>query len=113
MHEMSLCESLLDAISQSARQNGFSRVTRVRLSIGRFAGVEPEALRFSFDVVSRGTLAEGAELVLLEQPGAAWCFDCNETVAIADRLDPCPVCGGVRLRPTSGTDMTIKDLEVV
>lgn len=112
MHEMALCESLRTAMEESARTSGFARVRRVRLEIGRFAGVEIEALRFGFDVVMRGSLADGAELVIMEKPGQAWCFACDETVEIDDRLDPCPRCGGDRLHATGGTEMTIKDLEV-
>lgn len=113
MHEMAVCESLRSAIEEAARAQNFSRVTRVRLAIGRFAGIEVEALRFGFDVVMQGSLAEGAELVVLDEPGSAWCFHCSETVPLAHRLDPCPKCGGERLVPNGGTDMKIKDLEVM
>lgn len=112
MHEMALCESVLSAIEDSARANAFTRVKRVRLEIGRLAGVEVASLRFGFDVVMRGTICDGAELVVLEPKGRAWCFDCSETVEIENRLDPCPACGGLRLQPVGGTEMTIKDLEV-
>ncbi|OYX66522.1 MAG: hydrogenase maturation nickel metallochaperone HypA [Rhizobiales bacterium 32-66-11] len=113
MHEMALCESLRTAMEEASRAQNFSRVTRVRLAIGAFAGVEPEALRFGFDVVMRGSLAEGAELVMITEGGTAWCFACGTTVPLAGRLDPCPVCGGERLVPNGGTEMKIKDLEVV
>ena len=112
MHEMALCESVIAAIEDSAVANHFTRVRKVRLEIGRFAGVEVSALRFGFDVVARGTLCEGAELVVLEPKGRAWCFDCSETVELDERLDPCPLCGGLRLQPVSGNEMNIKDLEV-
>lgn len=113
MHEMALCESLLDSLREAAREHGFTRVTRVRLAVGAFAGVETEALRFGFDVVMRGSLADSAELDILGEPGTAWCFDCGTTVELSDRMAPCPLCGGERLRPNGGTDMRIKDLEVV
>ncbi|MFG1391744.1 hydrogenase maturation nickel metallochaperone HypA [Xanthobacter agilis] len=113
MHEMALCESLRSALEEAARTQNFSKVTRVRLAVGRFAGVEVEALRFGFDVVMKGSLAEGADLVVLDEPGTAWCFGCNDTVPLAHRLDPCPRCGGERLLPNGGTEMTIKDLEVM
>lgn len=113
MHEMALCESLLDSLRDAARDHGFNRVTKVRLVVGPFAGVEVEALRFGFDVVMRGSLAENARLEILDEPGTAWCFDCSTTVPLPDRLAPCPACGGERLRPNGGTDMRIKDLEVV
>ncbi len=113
MHEMSLCEGILSAIEDAARREGFSEVRRVRVKIGRFAGVEPDALRFGFDVVMRGTLADGAALEIIDLPGRASCFGCGETVAVDDRLSPCPLCGSERLVPAGGVEMRIKDLEVV
>lgn len=113
MHEMSLCEGIRQIIEGAAEREKFSRVKRVRVEVGRFSGVEPEALRFGFDVVMRNSVAEGAELDLIELPGEAFCFDCCETVALNARLDPCPKCGGTKLTATGGDDMKIKDLEVV
>lgn len=113
MHEMSLCESLLGVIEDSARQEGFTKVTRVRLEVGRFAGVELPAMRFGFEVVARGTLAEGATLDFVDVPGSAWCFDCGQTVVLENRLDPCPICAGVRLQPSGGTEIRLKDMEVI
>ncbi|MBB2168010.1 hydrogenase maturation nickel metallochaperone HypA [Gluconacetobacter aggeris] len=113
MHEMSLCESLVDVIEDAARRERFTRVRRIRLEVGRFAGVELSAMRFGFDAVTRGTVAEGAELEILEVPGAAWCFDCSDTVGLDGRLDPCPRCGGGRLQPSGGMEIRIRDMEVV
>ena len=113
MHEMSLCEGILQVLEEAAVREGFREVRRVRLEVGRFAGVETEALRFGFDVVMKGSLAEAASLEIIERPGQAYCFDCAATVALAERLDPCPTCGGGRLSPTGGDEMRIKDLEVV
>ena len=112
MHEMALCEGILQVIEDASVREGFASVRAVRLEIGRFSGVEPEALRFGFDVVMRGSLAEGARLEIHEVPGQAFCFDCAETVEVEDRLAPCPRCKGGRLSPTGGDDMRIKDLEV-
>ena len=60
MHEMSLCESILQIIEDEAQRHGFHRVTRVRLEIGRLSGVEIEAMRFGFDAVTRDSVADGA-----------------------------------------------------
>ena len=113
MHEMSLAEGIRDIVLDQARAHGFSRVTRLRLEIGRFAGVEKPALEFAFDVVMRGSPAEGAALEMLDLPGQALCFDCGQTVGIEDRLDPCPLCAGTRLLPQGGDEMRIRDMEVV
>ncbi len=112
MHEMSLCEGIRRVVDQAAGPE-VSRVTRVRLEIGRFAGVEKDALRFAWEVVMRGSKAEGAALEMLDLPGQALCYDCMKTVEIAHRLDPCPDCGGGKLLPQGGDEMRIKDMEVI
>jgi hydrogenase nickel incorporation protein HypA/HybF len=113
MHEMSLCEGIRRVVDDAAAGPDVTRVTRVRLEIGRFAGVEKRALTFAWEVVMRGSKAEGAALEMIDLPGRALCFDCAETVEIADRLDPCPTCGGGRLVPEGGDEMRIKDMEVI
>ncbi|WP_425052422.1 hydrogenase maturation nickel metallochaperone HypA [Psychromarinibacter sp. S121] len=113
MHEMSLCEGIRRVVDQAAASDEIARVTRVRLEIGRFAGVEKHALTFAWDIVMKGSKAEGAALEMIDLPGVALCYDCMKQVEIADRLDPCPDCGGGKLMPEGGDEMRIKDMEVI
>lgn len=112
MHELALTENIVDIIGEEARRQGFGRVRVVRLEIGAFAHVEPDALRFCFDAVARGTAAEGAALDIMRAPGEAWCPDCAKTVPLAARFSPCPRCGGRHVRITSGDELRIRELEV-
>ncbi len=113
MHEMSLAEGVLGVIEDAARTQGFARVKTVWLAIGRLAAVEPDALRFSFDVVKRGTLADGARIEIVDVPGQAWCMQCSRTVAVEARGDACPACGSYQLQVCAGEDMRVSELEVV
>lgn len=112
MHEMALCEGIRSVLEDQARTHNVTRIKTVRVEIGRFAGVEKPALEFAFDVVMRGSVAQGAQLVMIDLPGRAMCYDCMEDVEINERLDPCPKCGGGKLMPMGGDEMRIKDLEV-
>jgi hydrogenase nickel incorporation protein HypA/HybF len=112
VHEVSLVESVLDLIQDSARVNGFVRVKKVVLQIGQLANVEPDAMSFCFDSVTRGSIAEGACLELLDSPGVAWCMTCQCSVGIASRTSGCPACGGHTLQVTGGSEMRVKSLEV-
>ena len=112
MHEMSLCEGIRRVVDDAAKAPDIARVTRERLENGKFAGVEKDALTFAWEVVMRGSKAEGAALEMIDLPGKAMCFDCIRTVEIEHRLDPCPECGGGRLLPEGGDEMRIKDMEV-
>lgn len=112
MHEMALCESVLRILEEEAARQRFERVKAVWLEIGQLSHVEPEAMRFCFEAVTSGTLADGANLEILRPSGEAWCLDCGKPVTIDSRTDPCPECSGFRLQVTGGEDMKIKELEV-
>ncbi len=112
MHEISLCKSVLEIIKDEAAQKGFTRVLKIRLEIGKLSCAEPEAIRFSFQAVANGTLAEGAALEIRHPPGQAWCAVCCETVSIPQRYAPCPKCGGYEIQMTSGDQLRIVELDV-
>lgn len=112
MHEMSLCEGVLQVLQDNARSQGYSRVKTVWLEIGSLSGVEVEAMRFSFDLVMKETLADGAKLEIIRVPGQAWCMQCGKPVAVTERYDACPECGGYQLQVTAGDEMRVKELEV-
>jgi len=112
MHELSLCEGIVQVLEHSAETQGFNKVKTVWLEIGALAGVEQSALRFHFDIVTRGTLAEAAQLEIIDIPAQAWCLQCSKLVTVSQRYDACSDCGSYQLQVTSGEDMRIKELEV-
>ncbi len=112
MHEMSLCAGIVEILEEQAVAQSYTRVKTVWLEIGELAGVEVEALRFGFDVTTRGTLAEGAVLETIPLPGTAWCLPCRTSVETHQRFDPCPRCGSYQLQITGGEEFRIKELEV-
>ncbi|MCK9532251.1 MAG: hydrogenase maturation nickel metallochaperone HypA [Gammaproteobacteria bacterium] len=112
MHEMSLCEGVLQVIGDQAKAQDFHRVKTVWLEIGELAGVDPEAMRFGFDVVMQGSLADGAALEIIHLPGRAWCLPCGKEVHVRQRFEPCPLCGGYQLQVTGGDELRVKELEV-
>lgn len=112
MHEMSLSQSMLEIIQEQAVVNGFRSVKVVRLELGALSCVEPEALGFCFESVTRGTVAEGATLDIVKVPGQAWCWNCSRVVAIERYGESCPDCSGYQMQTRTGDEMKIKELEV-
>jgi hydrogenase nickel incorporation protein HypA/HybF len=112
MHEMAVCEGILQVLEEQAAAQHYRRVKKVWLEIGALAGIEIEAMRFSFDVVTRDSLADGAALEIVERPGQAWCMQCMKVVPIGQRYDGCPDCGSYQLQVTGGEEMKIRELEV-
>jgi hydrogenase nickel incorporation protein HypA/HybF len=64
MHEVGIAQEVLSIVLEQAENQKVSRIHRITLRVGDQSGVVPEALEFAFEVVTRGTMAEEAELVL-------------------------------------------------
>lgn len=112
MHELTVCESLLDIIDREHKTRGFSQVRRIRLEIGCFSCLEPDALRYAFEILSRETMLENARLDIERPLGKALCLDCQAEVEVESRLSPCPRCQSLRLQPKGGDTMRFIDMEV-
>jgi len=112
MHELSLCEGVVQLIEDQALAQQFSKVNTVWLEIGALAGVETEAMRFSFNAVASGSVAEGASLKIIDIPGQAMCPACEKSVPVSARFDACPYCGHYPLEIIAGEELRIKELEV-
>jgi hydrogenase nickel incorporation protein HypA/HybF len=108
VHELSIAQSVVEAVSERA---GAQRVLVVRLVVGRLSGVVPDALRFSFDLVAEGTVVEGARLEIDEPGGLGHCRACARDVELRDLVLVCP-CGGTDVAVVGGTELLIRDVEV-
>lgn len=69
MHEIALCQSLLEQAMRTREADPFYRVVRVTVSVGCASRVQPDALRHAFDLLSRETFLEGADLRIDRPPG--------------------------------------------
>ena len=112
MHEMSLCEGILQLMEGESKKQGFNKVKTVVLQIGSLAMVDESALRFSFDIVTKNSIAEESKLVIEQVKAQAWCMPCGDRVQINKRYDSCPKCQSHQLQVTEGDEMKVKELGV-
>lgn len=112
MHEVSLVESMVALVEDERRRQHFSRVRTMHVHVGALGHVEPDALRFCFDAVTRGTIADGAKLSIAMIAGEGICSNCQQTVRIHDRFAACPLCGNEHVRMTAGDELRLAELEV-
>ena len=113
MHEMALAEEVVRIVEETARRSAACVVRTVVLEIGRLSSVEVEALRFCFAAAARGTIAQASALEIIEIPGAGTCRACGATVPMDEMWGECPVCDGGVLQPSAGTEMRVREIEVV
>ena len=109
MRELEVCQALIDQIQDLAETRQGGRVRSVLLSLGQTSRVEPHLLRHAYQLVSCGTLMEGADLVIERQPQRIRCPQCATEAEASPEQLACPACGHWPTELLSNTeDMVIK-----
>ena len=77
MHEFAIATSLVEALFEIAKKQSSTKVIEVQLKVGKLRALSLDQLRFSYEVLSRGTLLQGSQLIIEETSGSARCPNCN------------------------------------
>ena len=113
MHELSVCQALIDQLETLAREQQAKRVLSLLVGIGPLSGVEARLLRQAYPVAAAGTLAEDAELDIEDRPIRVHCRSCGEdSAATANRL-VCATCGDWHTDLISGDELVLTRVEFV
>jgi hydrogenase nickel incorporation protein HypA/HybF len=111
MHEVSIVEGLIGIIEDTAATNKISKVSQVSLRIGTMRQVVPDALEFAFEIVGKGTVAEGAAIKIEEIPTRARCRECATEFPVEDFCFVCTSCGSGDVEVIEGKELYIDSLE--
>ena len=79
MHEFAVATSLVESVTEIAKERSASKVVEVHLKVGKLRVLSIDQLRFSYEILSKGTLLEGSRLSIEETPGFTRCPNCNYT----------------------------------
>jgi hydrogenase nickel incorporation protein HypA/HybF len=112
MHEVGIMTEAVRLAVESARARGASRIYELRLRVGALSGAVPEALRFAFDAVTAGTIAQGASLAIEAVPAVWWCRGCAAEFGAEGPLAQCPRCGAWSGELRAGRELDIASIEV-
>lgn len=112
MHELAITEGIIEAAVPEAVRHGAKKILEIRLKIGELSGVLPECIQEYFNIASRGTIAEGARLVVQKIPITIRCASCGYDGVIPKRKIHCPVCGSAEIKLMSGREYYVDSLEV-
>ena len=112
MHEAAVAMSLMDLVASAAPAATVRRVLRARLELGELACLDPDTLGFAFDVASRGTLAEGCELLFDRRPARVACPACGWAGSYDPASPGCAGCGASSLELTSGRELRLVSIDV-
>ena len=115
MHELPVTESILKIVLKHADKNNVRQVMAIHLRIGKLSDLEDDWIQRYFDYLSKGTVAQGAKLIIERTPIILQCTSCNtsyeaDMATIGDAV--CPACGQTESTLISGREYYIKDMEV-
>src|SRR5258707_1168069 len=68
MHELSIALSMIEMATEEAERRGGVRVNALHIKLGPLSGVVKDALLFSYEVATGGTMLEGSRLVIEDVP---------------------------------------------
>jgi hydrogenase nickel incorporation protein HypA/HybF len=111
MHEVSIAEGLLQIILDEVEKHLISKVRVVRLKIGELSGVQTSALTFCFELLTKDTPVEGAELRIEMVPIEVKCLDCEDVFVAEDHSFFCPKCSGLNVELISGRELHVQEIE--
>jgi hydrogenase nickel incorporation protein HypA/HybF len=113
MHEMAVAENIIKVIEEKlTEENHKGKVTRINLKIGKLTCVEPEALRLSFEVISKESSLEKASLMIDSVPITGKCKDCKKKLNLEVMDFTCPFCGSFRIEIKTGRELLIESFEI-
>ena len=113
MHELSVCQALMDQVDRIAVEESASRVLSIHLGVGPLSGVEPRLLEQAFPIASAGSLAADAELVINTLPVVVRCRSCDAESEVMPTRLVCPKCGDWQTTLQSGDEMCLQRIEVI
>ncbi|MFX1387908.1 MAG: hydrogenase maturation nickel metallochaperone HypA [Promethearchaeota archaeon] len=121
MHEFSFAYNIFKVAEATALKYHATKITEVLLEIGELTLIVPELLERSFEMATKGSIAEGAKLVIKITPGKIRCRECNKisTVSLTQeaqltglQLFKCSNCGSNNTEIVEGKKANVKNIKI-
>ena len=113
MHELSIAISMIEQIVEESESRGGLDVEVVHLKLGVFAGVDKEALLFSYQLACEGTPLQGSSLDIETIPLIIYCSACKQQRApVSVYQICCPDCLTPAQEIVTGREIEVASLEV-
>jgi len=103
---------MLDLVLKQAEQAGARKVERVNINIGEMTGVVDSCVEFYFELLSKGTAAEGATVSIKSVPVTVQCRKCERNFQPKEGDWNCPGCGNTGIEILTGRELILESIEV-
>ena len=93
MHELPVTEQIIRIALEYGREARISKIEQIKIVVGERSGYIGESIRMYFDIISKGTMCEGAELIIETVKPKLKCPACGALFERKPMRFDCPDCG--------------------
>lgn len=113
MHELAICQALLDQVHAVAANHPGAAVSCITISVGPLSGVVPEFLERAFLLARAGGPAANAELTIETPPLRIRCRSCGAEAEVAPTRLVCTSCGDFHTDLLQGDELVLQRVELL
>jgi hydrogenase nickel incorporation protein HypA/HybF len=104
---------MLEIALDAAAEAGGGRIREIHLVIGDLTSMVDDSVQFYFDLLSKGTPAEGAMLRFVRESAVLDCHGCGLSKDVQAPLPAaCPRCGDLRLEVSGGQAFFVESIDL-
>jgi hydrogenase nickel incorporation protein HypA/HybF len=112
MHEYPVAKQILKIALNTAQENKASKITKISLVVGELSGFIGESIQMYFNIISKGTIAENAEITVKPVKLKLKCSSCGKYFERKEYSFECPDCGGKGDLSDIGKEFYIENIEI-
>jgi hydrogenase nickel incorporation protein HypA/HybF len=113
MHELSIALSIVDGVLEELQRQGAAQASAVHVRLGRMAGVDKDALQFSYGIACHDTVLARSRLIIEDVDVLIYCPRCGaERSTHSFPVLTCAECGSSAERIVKGEELEITGMEI-
>lgn len=120
MHEVSIAGAIIDSVLDAAKKNDARKVDEIFIEVGELTALNPEQLKFIFETIARGTVAQGARYNIQVIKTIINCKKClyEGPIEFFERLHfflpamRCPKCSDFNVEIIAGRECCVKKIKI-
>ena len=113
MHEYGVTRQIIAICESAAKKHNASKIKKITLLVGEKSGFIGDSIALYFEVLSTGTLSQGAELIIETVKPMLRCSKCKKLFERKPYMFQCPFCDGEGEPSEIGKEFLVKNIEVV
>jgi hydrogenase nickel incorporation protein HypA/HybF len=112
MGELEATKFILDKALLKARESNVKQVKHLHLLLGEMSELNQNSIQKNWEELSKGTLAEGAQLHFRRITAEVQCMSCFQKYHPDNGKILCPYCGSVGAKILTGEEFYLESIEV-